>query len=105
MELKHTKGNLFIENPFKTGDCWTCIIYVNIDKRTGKSNPHQIHGEVLGTTKEEAEANAKLIAAAPKMLQGLIDIKSALIDSGKYKKGSMFINSIQLLIDKATSET
>jgi len=52
-------------------------------------------------TQEEKEANAKLIAAAPKLLQGLIDLKSQLIDGG-FSETSVTILSIDILIKEAT---
>jgi len=56
---------------------------------------------VVPYTDDEGLANAKLIAAAPKLLQGLIDLKSQLIDGG-FNETSVTISGIDLLIKEAT---
>jgi hypothetical protein len=56
---------------------------------------------VIETPIEEVIANAKLIAAAPKLLQGLIDLKSQLIDGG-FSETSVTVLGIDVLIKEAT---
>ena len=58
---------------------------------------------VFGDIKEwqEAQANAKLMANAPKLLQGLIDLKSQLIDGG-FSETSVTVSGIDVLIKEAT---
>ena len=53
-------------------------------------------------TEDEVEANAKLIAAAPEMLEALINLKSQLIDGGHYKEGCVLLTAFDIVIEKAT---
>ena len=96
MKTKHTQG-----------EWWACCT---------ESTPHfvfQENGEIsicsiikkqddgTETPIEEVRANAKLIAAAPKLLQGLIDLKSQLIDGG-FSETSVTVSGIDVLIKEAT---
>ena len=69
METKHTKGEWKKDiHPF---------YYYKDDVRFAIYN--ETNGTIaacFGKTGEEAEANAKLIAAAPKLLEALIELKS-----------------------------
>ena len=68
METKHTKGEWALRNPIAEynaySNMWCCAIQYGED----------IGQMIFGKTKEEAEANAKLIAAAPELLEALIEV-------------------------------
>ena len=73
--MKHTKGNWKVYNAHWPGvECTTpdnfrlsiVVVGVNEDDLCG----------IQGSTQEEAYFNAKLIAAAPELLETLMDIKS-----------------------------
>lgn len=75
METKHTKGEWII-TPMK---CWKGEpILITHESKTGfviAEITNQGNSRFI-SNKEEAEANAKLIAAAPKLLEALIELKS-----------------------------
>jgi len=54
----------------------------------------ETYGSGMQAPLEELEANAKLIAAAPKLLQSLIDCRQAMIDSKRFNEKSIQILSI-----------
>lgn len=58
--------------------------------------------ENKNTDSEEAEANAKLIASAPEMLQKLVDIKNWLRRNEQNREQSAVAESIEYLIKQAT---
>ncbi len=88
MKTKHTQGEwrLVQETSVFSGDRLICV--------TSKFSDTN---ETLETNK----ANAKLIASAPKLLQGLIDLKSQLIDGG-FSETSVTVSGIDVLIKEAT---
>lgn len=71
MDTKFTKGNWLLKNPIAKyagyNNLWFCII---------ESEDRHIIQKIYGKTKEEAEANAKLIAAAPEMLEACMTAKA-----------------------------
>jgi len=100
-ELKHTKGK------------WNVIQPVNQNYLVVKSDDKVLHiCEILKGTytidKTEAEANAKLIAAAPEMLKYCIAAYTVLRDNKKFipedkqQTLSLFMESMERVIKKAT---
>ena len=78
--FKGTTRNLFIGNAVPKGSVYQGIVYVNNADEKGPGTPHSVHATVIGDTKEEAEANAKLIISAPKLLEALIQVRDLLIE-------------------------
>ena len=94
MKLKHTQGEWVLEETSKTR---FTIHSKTIEGNTGFTQP-------IASTfySDESEANAKLIAAAPKMLDALINISSQLKD--KESKETMTTTWIDEVIKLATGE-
>jgi hypothetical protein len=70
--MKHTKGE------WKTKSFWHKKLIPAISISTKEINICWIRFDVWAKRKEEAEANAKLIAAAPDLLEALQEIKRKL---------------------------
>lgn len=64
------------------------------------AGPYKITALAFGRSKEEAEANGKLIAAAPDMLDVLLLAYARL--SANTSQNKNILNSISRIIDKAT---
>lgn len=84
METKHTKGELYYT------------------KNRGSVAVHDLEKNVLcdiwydETNEEEAEANAKLIAAAPELLEALVELTNANpLHDGYHEKKLKAINAIK----------
>jgi K+/H+ antiporter YhaU regulatory subunit KhtT len=105
--MKHTQGEWYLPHNYKmeqpsvvkspdTGRWWAIIC-------SGYSN---MICKVFGDSKEEAEANAKLIAAAPDLLEALenlIDPMTGLVaDHVAHYIGSEKAHKIEQAIEKAT---
>ena len=75
-----------------------CDVLGAFDEAT---NSRIIIASVYGRTKEEAEANAKLIAPAPKMLEALIGLRKWAIAKGINIDGGLITNT-NLIIKQAT---
>lgn len=87
MKTKHTQGEWKVS-----------------DRITNGVEGYEIHytdDEECITDHVYTLADAKLIAAAPKLLQGLIDLKSQLIDGG-FSETSVTVSGIDVLIKEAT---
>jgi hypothetical protein len=72
METKHTKGEWVIKNQIAEYDGYSNMWYVAICLESDR-----ILQRIYGATKSEAEANAKLMAAAPIMLKALLEWQAA----------------------------
>lgn len=70
------------------------------DKRIGTVFANSKFDGKIDLTMEEGIANSKLMIAAPKLLQCLIDVRSQLIDGG-YSEDSVTIMSIDTVINEA----
>lgn len=90
MEAKHTKGEWKARN----NDNY-CLVY------------SELHGGITlcnheGKHKEEHEANAKLIAAAPDLLEALQDLVSDYEFAGDYRNMGALVSKAKAAIKKAT---
>lgn len=99
METKFTKAKWIIKNEHAIYDSWSntwfCVLINNKGEFVQKVN---------GITKEEAEANAKLIAAVPNLLEVLLyghEISSK-IQYPTNEELRMFTRMAALAIKKAT---
>lgn len=80
---KHTPGEWFIQQELPTefpgiesnvfGNCFSIVIW-------GNSKDYNDDGGIRGRTREEAMANARLIAAAPDLLEALIELRNFYIE-------------------------
>lgn len=97
METKHTPGSWKIR-PNSVGGFGFYIETVD------QSHDKTFIGDVGGGlhTQPEIEANAKLIAAAPDMLNALIEVKAHLVRAG-YRTGGRIGKIIDEAIKKATT--
>lgn len=77
MGTQYTNGVWILKNPVAKyagyNNLWFCII---------ESEDRHIIQKIYGKSKEEAEANAKLIAAAPELLQALKAAKAVFDSQG-----------------------
>lgn len=82
MEAKHTPGPWNLKNPTAKyaayNNLWFCII---------ESEDRRIIQKIYGRSKEEAEANAKLIAAAPDLLNNLESLILSIMAHPDYASG------------------
>ena len=88
MEFKHTPGE------------WRCS-GLQIRSESGMILINTYSHLQSNQSRTEAEANTKLIAAAPKLLQGLIEARHMLRSAG-YETNSVGIKGIDSLIKEAT---
>jgi hypothetical protein len=101
MEPKHTRGPLFIgDQPRPTEGALqygTNMKYLNVINGRSK-----IVAKCLGKDEETLIANAKLFAAAPQMLDALLEVVKNIEDSDTECWSNFDFNKIQAAIDKAT---
>lgn len=84
--ISHTKG------PWRTGDMFNTVF----GPPNGNPSP-----EVVATINKGRRANARLIAAAPEMLEALLDYEELLVNSFE---GDPDIEKVRALIARAKGE-
>jgi hypothetical protein len=92
-DLKHTPGpwTMWYKN-----DC----DYIILGPQMQDGNPEIAHvNGYIEFSDAENKANAKLIAAAPDMLQTLIDLKASLVEDGYYSSDEE-IQAIDAILEK-----
>ena len=95
METKHTKGEWEVFKPDHMG-----CTNVSIGKNAGFNQFVELwHHQ---NSKEESEANAKLIAAAPELLEALININNILNSAYQSSKDEEILDITINAIKKAT---
>ena len=112
MRTKHTKGewmvaenhipgNSFNHSVLANGSTMVCEVIRHNFKEVGKS---KFKDESTLHPCEESEANAKLIASAPEMLESLIKIDKFLFDQVPMEQAEYFDMLVELknIIKKAT---
>ena len=98
--MKHTKGVFSIGTPERL-DPVSCQSKVYV--WTNEEDPRELHAKVFGYTIEEAEANAKLIAAAPDLLQTLIKLEIEIETAEMcFDRKNAVLEDIKQAIKKAT---
>jgi len=100
METKFTKGGWTIKNPIAEYDSYSNMWFVVI-----WSESDRIIQRIYGSTKSEAEANAKLIAAAPDLLKELVQLRKWVCALKDWAGGTSLdpdIESVDAVIKKAT---
>lgn len=100
MELKHTKGEWYVNRDLKH----TVYSSINGFTKIADVNPFN---NLSPETQEEAIANAKLIAAATDLLEALIRVKSIIENSDEWwmyspSRGGFDLELIENAIKKAT---
>jgi hypothetical protein len=83
MTTKHTQGKWEVRHKEETGDVFVgCSIFIIADEIWGTILAKDDESKVLN--REEREANARLISAAPEMLEALKNIRKELQLSGNW---------------------
>lgn len=109
MTIKHTEGEWGISNesnslnsPYiKNG-----ALSIVASDDNGRWFICEVMGDVNGGDELEVEANARLIAAAPDLLEALIKVKGVMpFHDGEYTEGEMLaMHKLEKAIKKAISE-
>ena len=105
METKHTKGEWYAHiDRDKFYEATEIKVFSNINGRTMICNLTDAAKNL--NINNEFEANAKLIAAAPDLLQALIEINKMCADAGNVENGKLNVGKIAKItinaINKAT---
>ena len=98
--MKHTKGEWKITTLMAGNKRLKCFWY-SIQNVTGATIA-DVKGRHCGIKNTEAEANTKLIAAAPGLLKLLLDVESVVSKKYSIIKGSNLHCDIKSIIKKAT---
>ncbi len=108
MKTKHTPGPWKITDPFDNNTKRASVYWKCIKDQSGITLA-EVKGRHYGTKNTIAEANAKLIAAAPEMLNNLYNAEAFLLDHTGIDQTmdrlspKVLLQFIQTAIQKATS--
>jgi hypothetical protein len=100
MKAKHTKGKWIIESTKDTNSLYSMIYSGEV--RIAEVKSYGKDSKFNDATYEEKEANAKLIAAAPEMLEALIVLNNYIKEDSAIYRSSLQCKYIDELITKAT---
>lgn len=98
MERKHTPGPWTLGDPaheHTSGRAWTVPVWANEAPSGDK-----IAGEAMATSRKTARANARLIAAAPDLLEALAQIVAE-CEAGTHDSGTSGMAAARAAIAKA----
>ena len=100
MKTKHTKGQWIIKSTKDTNSLYSMIYSGEV--RIAEVKSFGKDSKFNDATYEEKEANAKLIAAAPDMLEALIMLNNYIKEDSAIYRSSLKCQYIDELITKAT---